>query len=198
MNVLNIKTKGSALIVEKPIPRITSGGRNCYTLRVTFDSSWDCQDGKLSASFYIDKPEDAIIRELTPEDETCFSCFIPNAMLNNEGFFKIGVFCESEDRTKTSDVKMVRVHQGAVTSNTGENETDIAVNSAKEEYRNELETSLETATGENHDNKTWEELNELIVTVIEEKNEMFAEVERVMEESGVLEYDSNFKADYDD
>jgi hypothetical protein len=38
----------------------------------------------------------------------------------------------------------------------------VAVKQAKEEYRNELETSLETATGENYDGKTWDELNEAV------------------------------------
>lgn len=37
-----------------------------------------------------------------------------------------------------------------------------AVKQAKEEYRSELETSIETATGENYDGKTWEELNNTV------------------------------------
>ena len=37
-----------------------------------------------------------------------------------------------------------------------------AVDSIRESCRAELETSIETATGENHDNKTWEELNNTV------------------------------------
>ncbi len=37
-----------------------------------------------------------------------------------------------------------------------------AIKAAQEEYRSDLETSLETARGENYDGKTWEELNETV------------------------------------
>ena len=115
MNVLNIKTKGSALIVEKPIPRITSGGRNCYTLRVTFDSSWDCPDGKYFASFYTDSSNNSKLCELE-RDGTSFKCIIPDAVTANEGVFKFGLWCESGDVTIPSDVKMIRVYRGILVS----------------------------------------------------------------------------------
>ena len=61
-----------------------------------------------------------------------------------------------------------------------------------ENDRINLATSLKTATGENYDGKTWEELNELIITVVEDKNEMLSEVERIIDESEVIEYDNSF------
>ncbi|MEE0981364.1 MAG: hypothetical protein U0K91_06745, partial [Acutalibacteraceae bacterium] len=41
----------------------------------------------------------------------------------------------------------------------------IATETVREECRAELAESLETATGENHDNKTWEELNNTVSTL---------------------------------
>lgn len=37
-----------------------------------------------------------------------------------------------------------------------------AIKQAQEKYRSELETSLETATGENYDGKTWDELKDAV------------------------------------
>lgn len=63
-------------------------------------------------------------------------------------------------------------------ADTGENKTvdtiGVAVSSAREEYRAELEDSLETATGENLDGKTWDELKDTVADmpiVTEEKQE---------------------------
>ena len=163
MSVLNIRTQDQLIFIEKPVPILTSGNKNNDVLKVTFDETWDCENGKFYASFYIDDPKDADIISLTRNEDNSFTCLIPNGVLRKEGVFKLGVWCEFGDKTKTSNNKEIRVHQGAVTSNeVEENEIDIAVNSAKEEYRNELETSIETATGENHDNKTWEELNNTV------------------------------------
>jgi hypothetical protein len=70
----------------------------------------------------------------------------------------------------------------------GEDTDDIVqevIKQAQEEYRNELETSLETATGENYDGKTWEELNAVVTD--------FALIENLINESGVIEYDDTFK-----
>ena len=168
------------------MPIITSGNQNNDVIKVTFDETWDCEKGKFFASFYIEKPEEAIPCDLTLEEGNCFRCTIPDAMLKKEGYFHFGVWCDSQNKRKTSDVKMVRVNQGAVTNDdTGESEIDIAVNSAKEEYRSELETSLETATGENYDGKTWEELNAVVTD--------FALIENLIDESGVIEYDDTFK-----
>ena len=141
--------------------------------------------------------------KVNPEDENTviFSWLISDDSTQLVGNlnFSVRFYCASNYVWNTKIFEKIKVEKGMPkTDDAGESEIDRAVNSAKEKYRNELETSLETVTGENHDNKTWEELNELIVSVIEEKNESLLEVERVMEESGVLEYDSKFKADYYD
>lgn len=163
MSVLNVKTQDQILFIEKPVPIITSGNQRNDVIKVTFDETWDCETGKFYASFYIEKPEYARICDLVLEEDRCFRCVVPDEMLRKEGYFHFGVWCDSQDKRKTSDIKMIRVNQGAVTDDdTEESEIDIAVNSAREEYRAELETSLETATGENLDGKTWNELKEVV------------------------------------
>lgn len=101
------------------MPRITSGNRNIDTVKVTFDESWDCENGKFFASFYIDDPDNASVCDLAKEDERCFGCLIPNEMLEKEGSFVFGVWCESGNKTKTSGEITILVHRGAVTSKTG-------------------------------------------------------------------------------
>lgn len=115
MSVLNVRTKGSALIVEKS-SRITSGGRNAVKLRVVFDEAWDCTDGKYSASFYVTNPEDACTVELTRNSDGSYGCNIPYEVILNEGYFHFGVWCESEEMLKPSDIKVVRVYRGIVTN----------------------------------------------------------------------------------
>ena len=115
MSVLNVRTKGSTLIVEKS-SRITSGGRNAVKLRVVFDEAWDCTDGKYSASFYVTDPEDACTVELTRNNDGSYGCNIPYEVILNEGYFHFGVWCESEEMLKPSDIKVVRVYRGIVTN----------------------------------------------------------------------------------
>ena len=68
-----------------------------------------------------------------------------------------------------------------------------AADSARENCRSELETSIETATGESHDNKTWEELNETVKTEIKHREDAFEEIEGMIAESGVIEYDNAYR-----
>lgn len=80
--------------------------------------------------------------------------------------FSIRFYCADNYVWNTKIFSGIKVAPGMPkTDEIGESEIDIAVNSAKEEYRNELETSIETATGESHDNKTWEELNNTVSTL---------------------------------
>lgn len=68
-----------------------------------------------------------------------------------------------------------------------------AADSARENCRSELETSIETATGESHDNKTWEELNETVKTEIKHREDAFEEIEGMINKSGVIEYDNAYR-----
>ena len=183
MTFINVRTKGSALFIEKPLPRITSGGRKCVTLRVEFDETWVCGDGKYFALFYVDNPDNGYTCELNKVG-TVYECLVPDSITANEGIFNFGVWCESaEDEVIPSDIKTMRVNRGAIQQSSS-NEVDIAVNSAKEEYRSELETSIETATGENHDNKTWEELNNTVATlpiISEEQTQALGDYDLVKE-----------------
>ena len=117
MSVLNIRTQDQLIFIEKPVPILTSGNKNNDVLKVTFDETWDCENGKFYASFYIDDPKDADIISLTRNEDNSFTCLIPNGVLRKEGVFKLGVWCEFGDKTKTSNNKEIRVHQGAVTGN---------------------------------------------------------------------------------
>ena len=129
MSVLNIKTQDQLLFIVRPEPIITSGNRNNDMVRVTFDETWRCKDGKFFASFYIDNPDEAYKRELLPESDMCFSCLIPNEVLVKAGTFKIGVWCEFDDKLKTSSNKEVQVHQGAVTNSNPPTDTENNGNS---------------------------------------------------------------------
>ncbi|MEE0982006.1 MAG: hypothetical protein U0K91_09990 [Acutalibacteraceae bacterium] len=72
---------------------------------------------------------------------------------------------------------------------TGETEgTDIigaATETVREECRAELAETLETATGESQEGKTWDELNAVVTD--------FALIEKLADESGVIAYDDTFK-----
>ena len=115
MSVLKLKTQGQVLIVERPIPLITSGNINNDEVEVTFDDSWDCENGRFYASFYINSLDDAYIMELAPKEDKTYSCLIPNEMVEKEGTFNVGVWYETGSKRKTSDNKKIPVYQGSVT-----------------------------------------------------------------------------------
>lgn len=124
MLVINVQTKGSALLIEKPLPRITSGGHNYVTLQVTFDETWSCTNGKHFALFRVDNSNKLYNRELNRDKGGSFSCLVPDEVTAKEGIFHFGVWCEADDKRIPSDIKTFRVYQGAVTSDdTDENET---------------------------------------------------------------------------
>lgn len=171
MSVLNVQAKGSTLLVEKS-SRITSGGRNTVELRVNFDDNWDCKNGKFFASFYIDNPEDAYLVELNRNPDGSFSCIIPDEIIENEGFFHFGVWCESGDKLKPSDIKVIRVYQGIVTK-------------GHAGYSATVE-AIETILNEN--NVEGEDTVNKVANVVGS----LTEIEKLIDESGVIEYDNSF------
>lgn len=73
----------------------------------------------------------------------------------------------------------------------GNSENDaigMAMDSAREERRQELSAILAMATGEPQDGKTWDELKEVVFDVAGQ----VSLIEEMINESGVIEYDSSF------
>ena len=124
MSVLKIRTQDQLIFIEKPVPILTSGNQNNDVLQVTFDETWDCENGVFYASFYIDNPNNAYIIPLTRNEDDSFTCMIPEGVLWKEGAFNLGVWCEFEDKRKTSSNKEIEVYQGAVTNSTPPAEPD--------------------------------------------------------------------------
>lgn len=162
MGTIRVHTANERIVFDnKPI--ITSGNKNINDISVTFCDKW-LSLGENTEYWAVFFKDEKIIYKRKLENS---SCLIPNAVMSKKGWFYFGFYAEAEngEKVKTSKIAEFEVTQGVPIEETGESEIDKAVNSAREEYRNELETSIETATGENHDNKTWEELNETVSTL---------------------------------
>lgn len=172
MSVLKLKTQGQVLVVERPIPLITSGNLNNDEVEVTFDDSWDCENGRFYASFYINSLDDAYIMELAPKEDRTYNCLIPNEMVEKEGAFNVGVWCETGNKRKTSDNKKIPVYQGSVTKG---QESFSAVVEA-------IEKILQDNNIEGEDT----------VSKVSNMASSFNEIEKAIDESGVIEYDNSF------
>ena len=172
MSVLKLKTQGQVLVVERPIPLITSGNLNNDEVEVTFDEAWDCENGRFYASFYINSLDDAYIIELAPKEDRTYSCLIPNEMVEKEGTFNVGVYCETGNKRKTSDNKKIMVYQGSVTSG----RTSLSAEFA------EIEKIL------NDNNVEGEDTVSKVANVVG----TLTEIEKLIDESGVIEYDNSF------
>lgn len=156
VGTIRVHTANEIIVFDnKPI--ITSGNKNINDISVTFCDKWLSlgENTEYWAVFFKDEKE---IHKRKLENG---HCLIPNAVMSKKGWFYFGFYsvAENGEKVKTSKIAEFEVTQGVPTEDTGESEIDIAVNSAKEKYRNELETSIETATGESQEGKTWEELN---------------------------------------
>lgn len=171
MSVTKLKTEGQVLIIERPLPLITSGNLNVDEIEVTFDDTWDCENGNFFASFYIDKPEDAYINELATKGDGKYGCLIPNEMVEKEGTFNVGVYCEAGNKRKTSDNKKIMVYQGSVTKGNASLSAEFA-KIEKILYENNVE-------GED----TVSKVANVVGTL--------TEIEKLIDESGVIEYDSS-------
>ena len=182
MGTIRVHTANERIVFDnKPI--ITSGNKNINDISVTFCDKW-LSLGENTEYWAVFFKDEKVIYKRKLENGYCL---IPNEVMQRKGWFYFGFYSEAEngEKVKTSKIAEYEVTQGVPTEQTGESEIDIAVNSAKEEYRNELETSIETATGENYDGKTWEELNAVVTD--------FALIGNLADESGVIEYDNSFR-----
>lgn len=156
MGVIKLHTVNERLVFDdKPV--ITSGNKNINSIEIKFCDKWLSLGERVKywAVFYKDEKE-KLKKELVNG-----SCLIPNEMLIKKGFFYFGVYAEeeNEEKVKTSKIVEYEVALGISTEATAESNI---VKKAKEEYRAQLENTLEAATGENLDGKTWEELNYIV------------------------------------
>lgn len=179
MGVIKLHTANERLIFDTN-PVITSGNININSVNITLCKSWLSlgENAVIWVVFYKDESE-KLKRKLENG-----SCLIPNEMLIKKGFFYFGIYAENEsgDRIKTSKIEEYEIKQGIATE--AETESKI-VESAQAETRENLARLLETLTGEEQTGKTLSELNTGINTEI-------SEISKLIDESGVIEYDSAF------
>ena len=157
-------------------PAIVCG--NCdYTVTFSFDDEWS-EAGTKTARF----------KYLTAEgmkhiDKEFTGNVVQVPMLSNIREVEVGVY--STDLA-TSTGAPVRC-EPSVRCSSGEGEQDIVqtiIEATQEACRAELEGSVETVTGESHDGKTWEELNDTVATlstITEEQTQALGEWDLIKE-----------------
>lgn len=179
MSVIKLHTANEQLIFDSK-PVITSGNINIDSISVTLCRNWQ-EVGELAdiwAVFYRDESE-KLKRKLENG-----SCLIPSEMLLARGLFYFGIYAENKngEKVKTSKKVEYEVKQGTPTK--AEAESNL-IKAATAEVQKTLETLLETITGEDVENKT---VNELAADI----NINLGELEKLIDESGVIEYDNSF------
>lgn len=152
-------------------PEITSGNENVDVLQVEFGPEWEFPGARYFASFFIDDPEKTVDIELDKD----YSCPIPKQMLAQEQTFHFGVWAQADgQKIKSSENKDYFVKQGAKgTGNAG------AGDSATVE-------AIETILYDN--NVEGEDTVSKVANVVD----TLTEIEKLIDESGVIEYDASF------
>jgi hypothetical protein len=153
-------------------------GNGDYTVTFSFDDEWGEAGAKTARFKYL------TAEGMKHKDVDFAGSTVRVPMLSNIREVEVGVY--STDLA-TSTGAPIRC-QPSVRCGSGEAEEDTIqpiIDATKEACRAELETSLETATGENLDGKTWDELNAVVTD--------FALIENLIDESGVIEYDDTFR-----
>lgn len=182
MSVIKLHTANERLIFDSK-PVITSGNIDIDSISVTLCRNWR-QVGERAdiwAVFYRDENE-KLKRKLENG-----SCMIPSEMLLERGLFYFGIYAENENgkKIKTSKIAEYEVKQGIATK--AEAESNL-IKTAIAGVKQSLENLLETITGEENPDKNINELTEDIKIT-------FNEIERVIDESGVIQYDNSFVED---
>lgn len=169
-NIFKLRTDNELLEWDSQ-PVVTSGNENVDVLQVEFGPEWEFPGARYFASFFIDDPEKTVDIEL---DENR-SCPIPKQMLAQEQTFHFGVWAEAdEQKIKSSENKDYYVKQGARgTNNAG------AGDSATVE-------AIEKILCEN--NVEGEDTVSKVANVVGS----LTEIEKLIDESGVIEYDNSF------
>lgn len=148
--------------VQNKIPKLLDDcviicGNSNYEISFSFDNEWDKYTTR-TARFSFFQNNAKRYTDIEFEGSTCS---VP--ILSNIKSVEVGVYA---GELCTTVPCLIKCERSILCGNGAEDNTiKIAVDSAREEYRADLENSLETVTGENHDNKTWEELNETVSTL---------------------------------
>ncbi len=169
-NVFKLRTDNELLEWDGQ-PVVTSGNENVDVLQVEFGPEWEFPGARYFASFFIDDPEKTVDIELD-EDR---SCPIPKQMLAQEQTFHFGVWAQAdEQKIKTSDIKDYDVKEGIHgTGNAGAGDSATVEAIEKILYDNNVE-------GED----TVSKVANVVGTL--------TEIEKLIDESGVIEYDNSF------
>lgn len=132
---------------------------NCdYTVTFSFDDEWSEAGAKTARFKYL------TAEGMKHIDKEFTDNVVQVPMLSNIREVEVGVY--STDLA-TSTGAPIRC-QPSVRCGSGEGEQDIVqtiIEATQEACRAELEESVETVTGESHDGKTWEELNDTVATL---------------------------------
>lgn len=132
---------------------------NCdYTVTFSFDDEWSEAGAKTARFKYL------TAEGMKHIDKEFTDNVVQVPMLSNIREVEVGVY--SADLA-TSTGAPIRC-EPSVRCGSGEGEQDIVqtiIEAAQETCRAELEESVETVTGESHDGKTWEELNDTVATL---------------------------------
>ena len=169
-NVFKLRTDNELLEWDSK-PDVTSGNENVDVLQVEFGPEWEFPGARYFASFFIDDPEKTVDIELDKDR----SCPIPKQMLAQEQTFHFGVWAQADgQKIKSSENKDYFVKQGAKgTGNAGAGDSATVEAIEKILYENNVE-------GEDTVNKVANVVGTL------------TEIEKVIDESGVIEYDNSF------
>lgn len=177
MNVLLFATDGHYL-KELNAPKLTSGSENVDVIKVRFDlilKESGCKDYFVSISDPYNMKRSLRIPLGMDETTNIGECVLPKTITRIPGTFRLGVFGENESEEKifTTSLVNLEVEQGAVVD--GENFSDSATVEAIEKilYENNVE-------GEDTVNKVANVVGTL------------TEIEKLIDESGVIEYDNSF------
>lgn len=133
-------------------------GNGDYTVTFSFDDEWSEASTKTARFKYL------TAEGMKHKDVDFAGSTVKVPTLSNIREVEVGVYAGG---LATSTGAPIRC-EPSVRCGSGEEEEDPIqpiIDSAREACRSELETALETATGENYDGKTWEELNETVKAI---------------------------------
>ena len=177
MNVLLFATDGHYL-KELNAPKLTSGSENVDSVRVRFDlilKESGCANYFVSISDPYNMKGSLRLPLEMDKTTNIGECVLPEAVTRIPGTFRLGVFGENEAEEKvfTTSLVNLEVEQGAVVD--GENFSDSATVEA-------IEKILCDNNVEGED--TVSKVANVVGTL--------TEIEKLIDESGVIEYDNSF------
>jgi hypothetical protein len=134
-----------------------------YSICFTFDEEW--KDKNITAMFvHKNDNGDKVPFEVSltvGENHECI-CAIPSGVLSTCGILFVGAYAGEIVSSNFIRLYIRKSIKDVCGSNSNNDIIEATKEAAKEEYRIGLAGALKDATGESHDDKTWDELNEII------------------------------------